>query len=214
MALVYNKHDCREMPRVNESMIAKRCGCTVNKYEYLTLITTVVNTAVLAHGIPPPVRAALMVEEPLNVTTGMFDHSAGCTAAAEMYQGVLTRFPESENRAHGKHGQVMINDGGGGMEMENTVVDIYAVGDVVAEVVGVMDFGYGRYEVEPQSAAEGMAVNVSGVVTGVMYSGFFLQSSKKYWEQTEMDLGERHSKELLAVGEEDFGISARTDLYH
>ncbi|KAK3233307.1 hypothetical protein CYMTET_56389 [Cymbomonas tetramitiformis] len=57
----------------------------------------------------------------------MFDHSAGCTAAAEMYQGVLTRFPESENRAHGKHGQVMINDGGGGMEMENTVVDIYAV---------------------------------------------------------------------------------------
>ncbi|KAK3248450.1 hypothetical protein CYMTET_42086, partial [Cymbomonas tetramitiformis] len=116
-------------------------------------IGSVIGTRVHAEG--------LRIPEPMNVTPGMFNHSAGCTAAAEMYEGVLTRFSGVKIESlRDEHGQVMLNDGSGAMEMEDTMVDIYAVhpqlqvGDMVTEVVGVMDFGYGSYEVEPRSAAD------------------------------------------------------------
>eukprot|EP00854_Cymbomonas_tetramitiformis_P021641 gene21641-26029_t len=98
---------------------------TVHEHYDLTQITAVVNTTVLAQGLPLPgnwstnVRKAnafwhnhehdritRQIEEPMNVTTGMFNHSAGCTAAAEMYEGVLTRFSgvkiESLRDEHGQ----------------------------------------------------------------------------------------------------------------
>ena len=118
--------------------------------------------------------------DPVSVTTG--ELSGGCSSGGEPYEGVLVKLSNvTVTAAADQYGQWFVDDGSGAVEIEDDFVDPdddlggIAVGDFFSELIGVVDYGYGEYEVMPRSLTDLITTDVGPTLVSVSFTPTFPQ---------------------------------------
>jgi predicted extracellular nuclease len=116
--------------------------------------------------------------DPISVTTG--ELGGGCSDTAEAYEGLLVKLTNvTVTQAADSYGQWFVDDGSGEVEIEDDFIDPdddlggVAVGDFYSEIIGVVDYSYGEYEVTPRSMVDLVTTDVGPTLVSVSFDPTF-----------------------------------------
>jgi predicted extracellular nuclease len=88
----------------------------------------------------------------MDITTGVL--AGGCNVGAEAYEGVLVRVSNAVvTQEVIEHGEWYVDDGSGQCQIDDYLyAHSPALGDTLETIVGVVQYGYGEYEINPRDA--------------------------------------------------------------
>ncbi|MCK4271531.1 hypothetical protein KAX22_02705, partial [bacterium] len=116
----------------------------VDEYYGLTELKDISSFQIISSGntLPPVV----------DITTG--DLAGGCNVGAEAYEGVLVRVSNAVvTQAANTYGEWYVDDGSGQCQIDDYLyAHSPALGDTLETIVGVVQYGYGEYEINPRDA--------------------------------------------------------------
>ncbi len=119
---------------------------TPSEYYGMTEMHDVTNFQIISSGNPlPPI---------MDVATG--DLAGGCNAASEAYEGLLVRVSNVVvTQGPNSYNEWYVDDGSGECQIDDYLFQhLPAVGDTLVAIVGLVQYNFGEYEINPRDAAD------------------------------------------------------------
>ncbi len=119
---------------------------SVDDYFGMTEIKDVTNFEIISTGNTLP--------DPIDIST--VDLAGGCSAGAEAYEGLLVRVSDVVvTQEVVEHGEWYVDDGSGQCQIDDYLfAHTPALGDTFDAIVGVVQYGFGQYEINPRNAED------------------------------------------------------------
>jgi predicted extracellular nuclease len=117
---------------------------TISEYYGLTELSDVSDSTIHSSGHT--------LYAPIDISTG--DLSGGCSDTAEPYEGLLVRLTNvTVTAAPNQYGEWYVDDGSGACQVDDQFFSVTpSVGDFFSSIVGLVDYGFGEYAVNPRDA--------------------------------------------------------------
>jgi hypothetical protein len=121
-------------------------SASVDEYYGMTEIKNVTSSEIISSGNTVP--------DPVDISTA--DLAGGCNATAEACEGVLVRVNNVTcTTLPNDYGEWYVDDGSGQCQIDDYLYEHSpALGDTFDFIVGVVQYGFGEYEINPRSAAD------------------------------------------------------------
>jgi len=105
--------------------------------------------------------------DPISATTG--ELGAGCSDTGEPYEGLLVVLTDVTVSAEANnYGEWYVDDGSGECQIDDDFFSVTpSVGDFFDSITGVVDYGYGEYEVNPRGADDVVTTAIGPTLVSV-----------------------------------------------
>jgi hypothetical protein len=119
---------------------------TPDEYYGMTEMKNLTDFQIISSGNPLPPA--------MDIGTG--DLAGGCNAVSEAYEGLLVRVSDVVvTQAPNSYGEWYVDDGSGECQIDDYLFQHSpAVGDTFGAILGVVQWGFGEYEINPRDAAD------------------------------------------------------------